>query len=88
MTANAFGLGTVSASLFLTDFALLLLKADDLPVGKANGTVVELDLTSEIGGTRDGRGRRLLLEDATILRGLVVCSEALTYIKRVSNHFT
>lgn len=67
---------------------MFLLKAYDLLAGKVNGTVVELDLTSEIGGTRDGRGRRLLLVDATISgRGLVVCSEALTYIKRVKQSF-
>lgn len=89
MTVNAFRLGTVSSSFFFAVFALLLLKADDLLAGKANGTVVELDLTLEIGGTRDGRGRRLLLVDATNpSRGLVVCSEALTYINRVSNHFS
>jgi hypothetical protein len=89
MTVNAFCLGTVSSSFFFAVFALLLLKADDLMVGKANGMVVELDLTSEVGGTRDGLGRRLLLVDATIpSRGLVVCFEALTYIERVSNHFS
>ena len=69
---------------------LLLLKADDddLLAGKANGTVVELDLISEIGGTRDGRGRRLLLvDDAIPSRGLVVCSEALIYIILVRQSF-
>ena len=62
---------------------MLLLNVDDdeLLAGKANGTVVEVDLTWEIGGTRDGRGRRLLLVDAAIpSRGLVVGS-ALTYTK-------
>lgn len=79
-------MGTVSSSFFFAVFVLLLFKAedDDLLVGKANGTVVELDLKSEIGGTRDGRGRRLLLVDAAIpSRGLIVSSEALTYIKQV-----
>lgn len=60
---------------------MLLFKADDVDLlaGKANGMVVELDLTSDIGGTRDGRGRRLLLVDAAIpSRGLIVCSEAST----------
>lgn len=82
MTVNAFCLGTVTSFFFFAVSALLLFEPDDLLAGKANGTVVELDLTSEIGGARDGRGRRLLLVDATIpSRGLVVCSEALTLHK-------
>ena len=86
MTVNAFCLGTVS---FFVVSALLLLETDDLMAGKANGPVVELDLTSEIGGARDGRGRRLLLVDAAIpSRGLVVCSEALTYINGLGNHLS
>ena len=88
MIVNAFCLGTVSSLFFFAVSALLLLETDDLMAGKANGPVVELDLTSEIGGARDGRGRRLLLVDAAIpSRGLIVCSEALTYIKQVRQSF-
>ena len=88
MKVNAFCLGTVSSSFFFAVPAFLLLLADDLLTGNANGTVVEFDLALEIGRAIDGRGRRLLLVDATIPgRGLVGRSEVSTYIERVRRSF-
>ena len=59
-------------------FLLALLFVDQhLPVGRANGRVVE----PEIGGTRDRLGRRVLLVEAAIpCRGFIVGS-GLTNIK-------
>jgi len=65
---------------------LLLFEADDVLAGRVNGVVVvEVDLALDVdGGARDGRGRRLLLVDATIpSKGLLLC-EAFTYVKRDS----
>jgi hypothetical protein len=88
MKLNAFCLGTASSSFFFAVPAFLLLLADDLLAGNANGTVVELDLALETGRVIDGRGRRLLLVDATIPgRGSVGRSEVSTYIKRVRRSF-
>ena len=55
-------------------------------MGRVSGVVVEFNLALKVSeGARDGRGRRLLLVDATIPSGgLVVCSKVFAYVKRVS----